>query len=48
MVDNLIDVHMPGGVINIEIKPDGHVYMTGSVSAVYSGKLAEQLLEQLV
>ncbi|MCL6591283.1 MAG: diaminopimelate epimerase [Firmicutes bacterium] len=47
LVDNLINVHMPGGIINIDIKPDGHVFMTGSVVKVYSGEMAGQFLEQI-
>jgi diaminopimelate epimerase len=48
LVDNLIDVHMPGGIINIDIKPDGHVFMTGSVVKVYSGEMAEQFQAQII
>jgi len=36
MVDSTIKVHMPGGVIDIEIR-DGHVLMTGPVSGVSRG-----------
>lgn len=47
LVDNLIKVHMPGGVIDIEIKEDGHVFMTGSVSSVASGEFSKELRERL-
>jgi diaminopimelate epimerase len=36
MVDSIIKVHMPGGVIDIEIR-DGHVFMTGPVSGISKG-----------
>jgi len=37
LVENELKVHMPGGIIEICINPDGHVYMTGSVSSAASG-----------
>jgi len=47
LVDNQVKVHMPGGVIDIEINPDGHVHMTGSVSSVASGTFSEELWHRL-
>ncbi len=38
LVDNRIKVQMPGGVIEIEIKEDGHVFMTGPVTGVIKGE----------
>jgi diaminopimelate epimerase len=32
-----LKVHMPGGVIDIAIKPDNHIFMTGPVSGVMQG-----------
>jgi len=36
LVNSVVKVHMPGGVIDIEIK-DGHVFMTGPVSGISRG-----------
>lgn len=47
LVDNQIMVHMPGGTIDIEIKKDGHVYMTGAVSGVAKGKFLDEIWEKL-
>jgi diaminopimelate epimerase len=47
LVDNKLDVHMPGGVIGIDIKPDGHVHMKGSVSSVASGNFSEEFARSL-
>ncbi|CUH94866.1 hypothetical protein P22_0932 [Propionispora sp. 2/2-37] len=46
LADENINVHMPGGTIAIKIAPDGHVYMTGSVTAVGKGCIGEDLLAQ--
>ena len=43
LVDNVVDVHMPGGTINIVIDHDRHVYMTGSVTGVSQGMFMEDL-----
>lgn len=37
LVDEKIKVHMPGGVLDIEIKNDGHIFMTGEVLGVAKG-----------
>jgi len=37
LVDEKIKVHMPGGAIDIEIKSDGHIFMTGEVFGVAKG-----------
>ncbi len=47
LVDAALDVHMPGGVIGIAIKPDGHIHMRGSVSSVASGTFSEQFAREL-
>ena len=36
--DRAVDVHAPGGLIQIEWRDDGEVVLTGSASAVYSGE----------
>ena len=43
LVDSQLKVHMPGGVIEIDIKENGHVYMTGSVSSVAKGIFSPEL-----
>ncbi|HWR42936.1 diaminopimelate epimerase [Sporomusa sp.] len=48
LVDNKINVHMPGGTIRIDIQKDGQVFMTGSVTQVAKGLLSEDLWEQII
>jgi diaminopimelate epimerase len=43
LVDRNITVHMPGGEIEVEIKEDGHVYMTGGVSSVAKGDFTSDM-----
>ncbi len=43
LTDNRIKVKMPGGVIDIEIKDDGHVFMTGPVVGVAKGEFSKTL-----
>jgi len=47
LVDNELRVHMPGGIIEIEISPDWQVQMTGAVSSVASGRFSEELWSRL-
>jgi len=47
LVDPLIKVEMPGGTIDIDIHPDGHVFMTGAVSSVARGEFSEDFCKQL-
>lgn len=37
LINNICDVVLPGGVLNIEYREDNHVYMQGSAKCVYSG-----------
>jgi len=47
LVDNVVDVHMPGGMINIAIDHDGHVQMTGSVTGISQGMFMADLWAQI-
>jgi diaminopimelate epimerase len=47
LIDNKVDVHMPGGIISIEITADGNVHMTGTVDSVARGVFTEHFLKQL-
>lgn len=47
LVDNKVKVHMPGGIIDIDITPEKRVFMTGTVCSVATGELSSQFLEQL-
>ena len=47
LVDSRLKVQMPGGTIDIDIHPDGHVYMTGAVSSVARGEFSEDFWKQL-
>ena len=46
-VDSELTVHSPGGQIEIEIKSDGHIFMTGGVTGVMSGNFKPDLREEL-
>ena len=47
LVDNDITVHMPGGQLHIEIRPDGEVFMTGPVEGTFEGVFHRDLLERI-
>ena len=47
LVDNRIKVRMPGGVIEIEIKDDWQVFMTGPVASVAKGEFSEEFRKQM-
>lgn len=47
LIYNKVKVHMPGGIIEIEIKPDGHVFMTGTVTSVSNGEFTKEFWGQL-
>lgn len=47
LVSDTINVHMPGGIINVKIAPNGHVQMTGSVTGVSKGFFAGDLLAKI-
>ncbi len=46
LVDKNIQVHMPGGVIDIEISDNG-VHMTGDVSSVFEGNFTKEFNKSL-
>ena len=48
LVDEQVEVAMPGGTIQIEFQKDGHVLMTGSVTQVAKGIICDDLWEQLM
>lgn len=41
LVENRVNVNQPGGMIQIDIKDDGTIYMTGSVGYVADMSVAE-------
>jgi diaminopimelate epimerase len=47
MVDSRLKVKMPGGTIDIDIHPDGHVHMTGAVSSIAWGEFSNDFWKQL-
>ncbi|HWR05337.1 diaminopimelate epimerase [Sporomusa sp.] len=47
LVDNEIYVHMPGGIIKVDIRQNGHVFMTGSVNQVGKGFFSDELWAQI-
>ena len=48
LVEREVKVHMPGGEIDIDIKPSGHVYMTGRSTAVAQGEFLEEFKNRLM
>lgn len=48
LADSKVSVHMPGGILDIEINPDQTVSMTGSVQYIGDISLAEEFLEEKV
>lgn len=47
LVDRDITVHMPGGEIEVEIKENGHVYMTGEVLSVAKGDFTNDMWSEI-
>ncbi len=47
MVDRRVSVHMPGGVIDIDIREDEHVLMTGGVSGIMRGEFMNDFLKKI-
>jgi len=47
LVESPVTVHMPGGSLAIELKPDGHVLMTGPAFPVMTGQLSPELWKRL-
>ncbi len=48
LADSKVSVHMPGGILDIEINADQTVSMTGSVQYIGDISLAEEFLEEKV
>ncbi len=46
-VDRKIDVHMPGGLIAIEIDDNGHVHMTGPVQGIAHGEFTHDMWSRI-
>lgn len=47
LIENKVEVHMPGGIISIEITDDGFVHMTGTVDSVARGVFTEHFLKHM-
>lgn len=47
LADNKMYVHMPGGVLEVEIKEDGLIYMVGEVGYVGRITLGNELVEKM-
>jgi diaminopimelate epimerase len=48
LVDNAVQVHMPGGIIDIETDRDFAVLMTGSVTRVSEGVISPEIFQTLI
>lgn len=46
-VDRVINVHMPGGVLEIEIDDENHLYMTGPVEGIAMGDFTGDFISKL-
>ena len=46
-VDSPVTVHLDGGDLQVEVEEDLHVNLTGWAVPVYSGRLSEELVEEL-
>ncbi len=47
LADSRVTVHMPGGSLEIEIRPDESVYMTGKVNSIGTVILSRQFVNEL-
>jgi diaminopimelate epimerase len=47
LVDQHVQVKMPGGIIDIDISADGYVFMTGTVDSVARGKFTNDFIKRL-
>ena len=47
MVDDKINVKMPGGELLVEIGPDKEIYLTGPVEVVFEGCLHPDFYERI-
>jgi diaminopimelate epimerase len=47
LVDSPVQVHMPGGALDIELRPEGRVQMTGPAARIASGDFSEELWKEL-
>ncbi|MDR1571177.1 MAG: diaminopimelate epimerase [Clostridiales Family XIII bacterium] len=47
LVDGDVTVHMPGGALEVEMRGDGSVYMTGPVARVGELRCSDELMEAL-
>ncbi len=48
LIDSSVQVHMPGGVIRIEIGPDFSILMTGPVTSGAEGTMSPEMFEKVV
>ena len=47
LVDRQVQVHMPGGVLDIDIQPDEHICMTGPVTHIASGEFSAEMRQRI-
>jgi len=47
MVDDIINVKMPGGTLLIEISPDMHIHLTGPVEGIFEGCFHKDFIRNL-
>ncbi len=46
-INDEVTVHMPGGNLKVEIKPNDVIYMTGSVDSIGTIELSEEFIEEI-
>jgi diaminopimelate epimerase len=47
MVDEKVNVKMPGGKLLVEISPDNHIHLTGPVEKVFEGRIHLGLIDRI-
>lgn len=46
-VDDRVTIHLAGGIVEADITPDGHTFLTGTVNSIADGRFADQFRVQL-
>jgi diaminopimelate epimerase len=47
-LEKAVDVHLPGGTLQVSWERDGKVYMEGPAEEVFNGRIKTAILDRLV
>lgn len=47
LIDPAVRIHLAGGIVDAEIRPDGHTYLTGTVNSISNGRFTDQFKREL-